>query len=141
MAAEEGGRWAEDGKGTRCDIIPKPALQRKQSQISNSYRFFENSNLLLTTYAVMSTFCFVSEEPKAGDPPSRRWEDFKNPKLQRFPGSSDNFQWKGYLGGGTDGFVFEVDVDEQRSVAVKIVSFHSRFVGLLAALYWHLFSY
>ncbi len=76
-----------------------------------------------------STLSFVSQEPKVGDPPDRCWEGFKNPKLQQFPGSSDNFQWKKYLGGGTDGFVFEVHIDE-RPVAVKIVGF------LFLFFYW-----
>jgi len=69
------------------------------------------------------TLPFISPHPKVGDPPQLGWEDFQKPQLRRFPGSSHDFQWQEYLGGGEDGFVFKASIDGRGSVALKIVSF------------------
>lgn len=68
-----------------------------------------------------STIPFISRQAKVGDAPLH-WAAFENPKLRRFPGSSD-FQLEDYLGGGEDGFVFKAHIEEQGPVAVKIVGF------------------
>lgn len=72
----------------------------------------------------------ASSEPEIGPP--FPWKDFKNPKLQRYV-ESGGFQLRDrliageeppeYLGGGVDGFVFKVNVDEKSPVAVKIVGY------------------
>lgn len=67
------------------------------------------------------TFTFLSHEPKEGDPPSCAWENFKYPKLRKFPKAPSTLQFKAFLGAGTDSIVFQAKVGDDQEVAVKFV--------------------
>ena len=64
---------------------------------------------------------FTSQEPLCGKPPLL-WDDFRRPRLRRFPESVDNLRLGRYLGCGIDGLVFKAQVRGQTEpLAVKIV--------------------
>lgn len=66
-------------------------------------------------------YYFRSQEPLSGAP-SLLWEDFKRPRLRRFPEPVDNLKLGRYLGGGVDGLVFKARVrGRTEPLAVKIV--------------------
>lgn len=66
---------------------------------------------------------FLSQQPKVGDPVIN-WQDFKKPRLRRFPGSRDDIRLRKFLGRGEDGLVIKARVKGQEDpVAVKIVSY------------------
>jgi hypothetical protein len=46
----------------------------------------------------------LSPDPMQGDPPCH-WANFLSPKLRRFPGSTQQIQWKKHLGHGGEGIV------------------------------------
>ena len=64
---------------------------------------------------------FTSQEPLAGDPPLL-WDDFRHPRLRRFPQPVEDLVLGRYLGCGIDGLVFKARLRGQREpLAVKIV--------------------
>ncbi|KAK1764878.1 hypothetical protein QBC33DRAFT_187570 [Phialemonium atrogriseum] len=76
--------------------------------------------------ATESNLPFTSPQPKVGDPPLG-WDDFKKPKLGRFPGSGDDISLQAHLGGGLDGLVIKARIKGQKDpLAVKIVGWPSR---------------
>ncbi|KPM35936.1 hypothetical protein AK830_g10644 [Neonectria ditissima] len=67
------------------------------------------------------TLPFTSPLPKVGDP-SLDWEEFKHPKLRRFPRHSD-INLGRFIGRGVDGLVIKARLrGSEDCVAVKIVS-------------------
>ena len=63
---------------------------------------------------------FTSEEPLTGHAPF--WEDFRHPRLRRFPESSDNLIVDDYLGWGFDGCILKAHIRGQTEpLAVKVV--------------------
>lgn len=64
---------------------------------------------------------FTSQEPLTGDPPLL-WDDFRYPRLRRFPQPVEDLVLGRYLGCGIDGLVFKARLRCQREpLAVKIV--------------------
>ena len=64
---------------------------------------------------------FLSQEPKVGDPPLE-WDDFKRPRLRRFPRSRNDIELQRFLGRGEDGITIKAQIKGGEAVAVKIVS-------------------
>lgn len=59
-------------------------------------------------------------------PPSCRWTNFAQPLLRRYPHDPADFSWIRRIGGGMDGFVWEVEQcgasGQHPPFALKVVS-------------------
>ncbi|EPE04617.1 hypothetical protein F503_06166 [Ophiostoma piceae UAMH 11346] len=62
---------------------------------------------------------FLSQEPRNGEP-SCAWENFKRPRLRKFPQAASTLQFQGFIGAGVDGLVLGAKTGDNAAVAVKI---------------------
>lgn len=68
-----------------------------------------------------TAFRFISSKPYVGEP-SCQLNDFKEPKLGRFPHPPTSLRWRRFLGAGEDGLFLSARTSEGSSVPVKCVS-------------------
>jgi hypothetical protein len=54
-------------------------------------------------------------------PPGTSSDDFRNPKLRRFPRYGSEINWLDCLGHGEEGIVFKATIGGGETVAVKVV--------------------
>lgn len=64
---------------------------------------------------------FLSHEPKVGDP-SYEWQNFKHPKLRKYPKPLESLRFRNFIGAGEEGMVFRCWTKDNEEVAVKVVS-------------------